>query len=112
MGRWTMAGMAWRSLLLGAATVSGLGVCAARLPGGPLRDAVVEAGSVPAALLAQVFYGTGMHWSLGAPSWGLLVQVSSILFYSMLWWVVLSLVGQARPRPASRWGRSSAAGEP
>jgi|SRR5579864_1849263 len=83
----------WRAvggLLLGALTVGIIGLAGTRLPYSSIRDEITDAASLPALLIARVFYPEGVHTGGGAPRWGLVFLGAGVLFYALIWFGILS----------------------
>ena len=97
------------SVLLGAGTMSVVGLIATKVPPCPMRDAVTKVVATPPALLTQVIDRVGdadaMQGSVPGPapdappaagtapeSWGISFNLMGILFYGMMWWVLVSLL--------------------
>ena len=78
-------------LVLGALTVGLISFCATKLPYSPTRDHITDAASVPALLLARIVYPEGVHTGKGAPRWGIVFLCSGVLFYTIVWFGILSL---------------------
>jgi hypothetical protein len=91
----TFKWLASRSILGGFATASSLGLAATKIPPSPARDAIAHVTFVPAVLLARCF-----NCVAGDPrstvTWGGVFDGFGILFYSLLWYVLLSLIVQIR----------------
>jgi hypothetical protein len=83
-------------LLLGAATVGLISVCATKLPHSQARDEITDAASVPALLLARLFFPEGVHTGAGAAGWGTAFLCSNILFYAALWFAILCWLGRTK----------------
>jgi hypothetical protein len=87
--------LASRSFLGGVATASGLGFAVTRIPPSPARDAVASVVFVPAVLLARFF--NALSGNPRTPAiWGGVFDGFGILFYTLLWYVLLSLIVQIR----------------
>jgi hypothetical protein len=85
-------------LVLGALTVGLISFCATKLPYSPIRDRITDAASVPALLLAQIVYPEGVHTGKGAPRWGIVFLCSGVLFYTVVWFGILSLAVRIKSR--------------
>jgi len=85
-------------LILGALTVGLISFCAAKLPYSPTREQITDAASVPGALIAQIVYPEGVHTGKGAPRWGTVFLCSGVLFYTVVWFVILSIAVRLRGR--------------
>jgi hypothetical protein len=87
--------LASRSVLGGFATAASLGWAVTRIPPCVARDAITNVTLVPAVLLARFFNSVA-----GDPRnvvvWGGIFDGFGILFYTLLWYVVLSLIAQIK----------------
>ncbi|HTW46619.1 MAG TPA: hypothetical protein VMD92_01655 [Acidobacteriaceae bacterium] len=91
----TFKWLASRSILGGFATAAGLGAMYTALPPGSAHDALAGVARGPAVLLAQGFCAaTGDPPA--AARWGGIFDGFGILFYSLLWYVALSLIVQIK----------------
>ena len=86
------------SIFLGGCTQALIGICATMLPYSHARDEITDALSVPAALITQIFYPEGVHTGKGAPQWGIVFLLSGVLFYTAMWFIVISIVTRKRNR--------------
>jgi hypothetical protein len=91
-------GRLFAGLILGALTVGLISFCATKLPYSPIRDQITDAASVPATLIAQIVYPEGVHTGKGAPRWGLVFLCAGVLFYTVVWFGILSLPFSIRSR--------------
>jgi hypothetical protein len=91
----TFKWLASRSILGGFATASGLGFAVTKIPPSPARDAVANAVLVPAVLLAR-FFNSVAGDSRTIVVWGGAFDAFGILFYTLLWYVLLSLIAQIK----------------
>jgi hypothetical protein len=91
----TFKWLASRSILGGFATAAGLGWAVTRIPPSPARDAVANVTVAPALQLARAFNSLA-----GDPKtivvWGGIFDAFGILFYTLIWYVLLSLIAQIR----------------
>jgi len=94
---WRLAARAFTSVLLGCLLVSGAAFPEKWLPIGA-RETISDAVALPGLLIARIFYPAGVHTAGGAPEWGAVFLVSSVLFYSLLWFAVLTLANLPRRR--------------
>jgi hypothetical protein len=86
-------GLPWRlvvSLVLGGMTWGVLGIGEAKLPYAGILNNIVEMATLPALAIARIFYPAGVHTGLGAPYYGYAVLASGILFYTVVWFIILS----------------------
>jgi hypothetical protein len=91
----------WRistSVLLGGVTVAIISLAATKLPYSPILSDITDAASLPAMLVARIFYPEGVHTGGGAPSWGIVFMGCNILFYVLAWFAVLSLIRYRKGR--------------
>jgi hypothetical protein len=101
----TFKWLASRSIVGGFATASGLGFAVTRIPPSPARDAIANAVLVPAVLLARLFNNVA-----GDPRtivvWGGIFDGFGILFYTVIWYVLLSLIARIKgeKRSLDLWG--------
>jgi len=85
--------LSWRlgvSLILGGMTWGGVVLGATELRYSPILVSITDAASVPALVISQIFYPAGVHTGGGAPRWGVVFLSAGILFYSLMWFVILS----------------------
>ncbi|MDQ2842805.1 MAG: hypothetical protein M3Y72_17550 [Acidobacteriota bacterium] len=92
MKRRTLLWCAGSGLLLDALTVGIIGLAGSKLPYSPLRDEITDAASLPAMLIARIFYPEGVHTGGGAPTWGIAFLGAGVLFYAVVWFGILSLI--------------------
>lgn len=78
------------SLILGAVTFALIGLCATKLPYSHVLVAITDALSIPAAVISGFFFPAGVHTGNGAPSWGTVFFLSGVLFYTLLWFGILT----------------------
>jgi hypothetical protein len=83
------------SALLAATTFVMLGVAKAYLPYSTIKDAVIDALTVPGALILGIVYPQGLHTGSGAPSWPLWVIAANFLIYVAFWYVCIWLFRHA-----------------
>lgn len=85
--------LSWRlvvSLVLGGVTWGFLVLGEAKLPYGRILGNIIEAGLFPALLIAGVFYPEGAHTGRGVPYFGYVLLGAGILFYTLVWFFILS----------------------
>jgi hypothetical protein len=85
--------LSWRlvvSLVLGGMTWGVLALGEAKLPHSRILDDILEAALFPALVIAGMFYPEGAHTGRGVPYFGYVLLVAGILFYTLLWFVILS----------------------
>jgi hypothetical protein len=85
-GWWRILG----SLTMGLFTVSLFGLVVIRLHPGPIRDTIGQIAFMPSMLLSHLFYSNSSPTSTPT-SWAYVFDISGILFYSVIWYVLLSL---------------------
>lgn len=74
------------------------------LPYGAARDAVSDTMALPGAVIAGIFYPGGVHTGAGSSSWGVVTFFGNLVFYSILWFVLFSLVRGRKEKTASGVG--------
>jgi len=72
--------MTWGALALGDT----------KLPHSRILDNIIEAALLPALVIAGIFYPEGVHTGRGVPYFGYVLLGFCILFYTMVWFVILS----------------------
>jgi len=75
-----LGGMTWVAVVLGAT----------KLPYSRILVDITDVASVPALLISQIFYPAGVHTGGGAPRWGVVFLSAGVLFYSLVWFAILS----------------------
>lgn len=90
------------ALTLGFATQFFVGLAATYLPYSQTRDTVLDALSVPGALIAGLVYPQGVHTGGGARYWGLMVRVSNLFTYVLFWYACIQIVEYFRAKPTAR----------
>jgi hypothetical protein len=90
------------ALTLGFATQFFVGLAATYLPYSQARDTILDALSIPGALIAGLVYPQGVHTGGGAPYWGLLVRVSNLFVYVLLWYACIQIVAYFRVKQTAR----------
>jgi hypothetical protein len=88
----TLLGCAGCGLILGALTVGLIGLAGSKLFYSPFRDEITDAASLPAVLIARIFYPEGVHTGGGTPTWGIAFLSAGVLFYAVVWFGILSLM--------------------
>jgi hypothetical protein len=89
--------LASRSFLGGFVTASGLGYAVTKIPPCPARDAFAGIVLVPAILLARAF-NTVAGDPRNVITWGGMFDSFGILFYTLLWYVLLSVIVQIKAK--------------
>jgi hypothetical protein len=85
--------LSWRlivSLILGGMTYGTLVLGEAKLQYSSVLHGVTEIGLTPALLIAAIFYPEGGHTGGGVPYFGYVLIGSGIVFYTVLWFVIVS----------------------
>ena len=72
--------MTWGVVVLGAT----------KLPYNRILVNITDVASVPALMIAGIFYPEGAHTGRGVPYFGYVLLGSGILFYALVWFVILS----------------------
>ena len=85
------------SLLLGYVTCELIGAIN-YLPYSETRDAVSDVLRLPGGLLSAPFFPQGIHSSTGAAYWPIVAFLGNLLFYSAIWFAVLTLLRRIRER--------------
>lgn len=86
------------SVALGFATSAAIGLTNEYVPYSGFRVRVVDALTVPGALIAGLVYPQGVHTGRGAPTFGLWAMAANIVVYVGFWYVCLRIVGIRRQR--------------
>ena len=86
------------SLALGIATFVVIGVVKTYLPYSEAKDRILDALTVPGALIAGIAYPQGVHTGLGAPLFGLWAMVANLAVYIAFWYLCLWLLRYFRGR--------------
>jgi hypothetical protein len=97
--------LSWRllvSLVLGGMTWGVLALGGAKLPCSHILANIVEAALFPALLIAGIFYPEGAHTGRGVPYFGYVLLGTGVLFYTLVWFVILSWLGR-RGRRLGGW---------
>lgn len=82
------------SLILGGMTYGTLVLGEAKLPFSSVLHDVMEIGLFPTLAIAAIFYPEGVHTGGGVPYFFYALIGSGIVFYSVVWFVILSLVNR------------------
>ena len=107
MRRLNLPGRILLGLLFAAISVGSIRFCATKLPYSHTRDEITDALSVPAVLIAQTVYPEGVHTGRGAPRSGIVFLCSDVLFYTVLWFVVFSIMARKRSPGSTTSGAPS-----
>jgi hypothetical protein len=75
---------------MGLFTVSLFGLVVTRLHPSPIRDMIGQIAFMPSMVLSHLFYAGSNPTSTPA-SWAYVFDFSGILFYSIIWYVLLSV---------------------
>jgi len=95
---------AWRlvgSIVLGGVTWGALYLVATKLQSSRIGNNITDYGSLPAYLIAKIFYPEGVHTGHGVSYFGYVLLGSGILFYTVVWFLILSWVNR-RAHPLRR----------
>lgn len=69
-----------------------VGLLDSYLPQNAIKDLVIEAASIPGAVIASFFYPEGIHTGdTGVPGWVYAVVLANCLVYGAFWYFVLTL---------------------
>ena len=93
--------LSWRllaSLVLGGMTWGVLALAETGLPPSRILDNIEDAASIPALVIAGIFYPEGAHTGRGVPYFGYVILGSGILFYGLVWFAILSWLNRRRSR--------------
>ena len=82
------------SLILGGMTYGTLVLGEAKLQYSRVLHDVMEIGLFPALAIAAIFYPEGGHTGGGIPYFGYVLIGSGIVFYTVAWFVILSLLNR------------------
>jgi hypothetical protein len=103
--RSTFMWLASRSILGGFATSAGLGLTAMAMPPGTVHDTLASVAQGPATLISGALSSVAGDTTTPAVSAGIF-NGFTVLFYSLLWYVLLSVIVQIRgeddPPPSDR----------
>jgi hypothetical protein len=94
----------WRlgvSLILGGMTWGAMVLVATKLPPSRIGEDITDYGSLPAYLIAKIFYPAGVHTGRGVPYFGYVLLGSGILFYGLVWFAILSWLNRRGRRLAT-----------
>jgi hypothetical protein len=80
-------------VIMGYLTLWGIAALG-HLPYSRLRDSLTDYLSLPGGVLAFLFYPAGVHTGRGAPAWGWIAYIGNLIFYSILWIGVMSMVSK------------------
>lgn len=83
----------WRSvisLILGFSTVVLIQFIVTLLPNGQIRDLLSGLVSVPASLVAAIFFPEGKPAAGGNVAWDMIFTVAEIVFCTIIWFAVLA----------------------
>lgn len=86
------------SLLLGLLTAGLIGFAENSHHCSPRCIEIADIASIPAFLIARIFFPEGVHTGRGAPEWGAVFLVAGVLFYTGLWFVIICLLTRRRRR--------------
>ena len=90
------------SLILGGMTYGTLALGATKLPYGSILHDLAEMGMLPGLVIAAIFYPEGGHTGGGVPYFVYVFIGSGIVFYSVVWFVIISWVNR-RGRRSGGW---------
>jgi hypothetical protein len=89
--------LSWRfivSLILGGMIYGTLALGEAKLPYGSILHDLAEMGMLPGLVIAAIFYPEGGHTGGGVPYFVYVLIGSGIVFYSVVWFVILSWINR------------------
>jgi hypothetical protein len=80
------------SAALALLTSVGVGIAEAYLPYSETKTLVIDAASLPGAMMAGLLYPEGIHTGRGAPAFAYLALVANFLVYVLVWYGALTVV--------------------
>jgi hypothetical protein len=89
------------SFVLGGMTWGVLALGEGRLPYSRVLSNVIEAGLFPAIVITGIFYPEGAHTGRGVPYFGYVLSAVGMLFYSFVWFLILSWLNRRGRRLAT-----------
>jgi hypothetical protein len=94
----TFKWLASRSVVGGFATAAAVGLMAMAIPPGEVHDTLASVIHAPAFLLSRAFGSTPpvLPGNPSLVSWSGIFNGFTVLFYSVLWYVLLSVIVQIR----------------
>jgi hypothetical protein len=99
------------SVALGFATSAVIGLANEYVPYSGFRVRVLDALTLPGAIIAGLAYPQGIHTGRGAPTFGIWAMAANFVVYVAFWYVCLRVVGRIRrksqPRPCRTGSISS-----
>jgi hypothetical protein len=85
------------SLVLSLLTLLAIGAID-RLPYSPIRDSISDALKYPGALVSSPLYPEGIHTGTGSPRWVYAAVGGNLLFYAVVWFLIMLLIGKRHSR--------------
>ena len=98
-------GLTWCGIggsLLGLLTAGLIGFAGTWHQCGPVCVEITDIASVPAFLIARIFYPEVVHTGHGRSEWGVVFLAAGALFYAAVWFIILWLVTRRRRRVATQ----------
>jgi hypothetical protein len=86
------------ALGLGVATFILIGFADTHVAYSMAKVRLIDAVSLPGALVAGLVYTEGVHTGYGAPLFPVFAMAANLLFYAAFWYVVFWLVAKARQK--------------
>ncbi len=80
------------SVGLGLLTSITVGILEAYLPFSQTKMRIIDAASLPGAVVAGMLYPEGIHTGRGAPGFAYIAIVANFLVYGALWHTTLSVI--------------------
>jgi len=94
------------SLAAGIITSVVVGIADTYLPYSEPKIRIIDALTLPGALIAGIAYPQGVHTGRGAPLFGLWAMIANLVVYVAFWYLCLRMVWHFKhnsaPRPGGR----------
>jgi|HubBroStandDraft_5_1064220.scaffolds.fasta_scaffold922617_1 hypothetical protein len=90
------------ALLLAGATVGFFGVGVNQVSGSTMLQEVTEGASAPAMYVTRLIFPYGQHSGLGAQYWNWVFWPVDVLFYTIVWFIVITMLWSTRRTVYSR----------
>lgn len=84
------------SLAMGFLTWVLIGALKSHVSQSKTTGTIFDALAFPGALVASLVYPEGIHTGHGAPGWAVLVVVSNLILYVLVWYACLKVIGRIR----------------
>src|SRR5712691_5410414 len=86
------------SFMLGVATFVLIGAAKTYLPYSVVKDSIIDALTVPGALIAGIAFPQGSHTGSGSASWGYWTMAANLSVYVVFWYACIRFIRYFGPK--------------